>query len=195
MPDKTSQVDGFIRKNKAWKAELEALRELALECGLTEEVKWRQPCYTVNGGIVVLFGVYKDCCVLSFLKGALLKDVKQILEKPGPNCQAARLIKFENVKDIEKMKSILKAYIREAAKAEQAGLKVDFKAKDELIIPDELQDKFDEMPNLKTAFDALTPGRRRAYVLFISGAKQSKTRTSRVEKHVKRILAGKGLND
>ena len=188
-------VDGYIRKNKQWSQELEALRKIVLDCGLTEEVKWRVPCYTFEGHNIVFVGSFKDACTLSFVKGALLKDPKGILELPGPNTQSARLIKFTEAKQIVKMKSTLKAYIREAIEAEKAGLKVAFKKIDEHETPEELQAKFDEDPTFEKAFRALTPGRQRAYLLHFCGAKQSKTRTARIEKHAQRIFDGKGLND
>lgn len=195
MPTKTPKVDGFIRKNKAWREELEALRAIVLDCGLAEEVKWRVPCYTADGRSIVLLGAYKEACVISFVNGALLKDTKRILVKPGENSQAARVIRFANVQEIVKLESTLKAYIKQAIKAEKAGLKVQLKDISEREVPEELQTKLDDMPALNKAFNALTPGRRRAYFLHIAGAKQSKTRASRVEKCVPRILDGKGLND
>lgn len=195
MPTRTPKVDGFIRKNKAWREELETLRAIVLDCGLTEEVKWRVPCYTFEGGNVVLINVLKEYCAISFFKGALLKDAKRILVKPGENTQAARMVRFTAVQEIVKLESTLKAYIKEAIKAEKAGLKVQLKDISEREAPEELQTKLDAMPALKKAFNALTPGRRRAYFLHIAGAKQSKTRATRVEKCIPRILDGKGLND
>ncbi|MEZ6191650.1 MAG: YdeI/OmpD-associated family protein [Phycisphaerales bacterium] len=195
MPTKTPKVDGFIRKNKAWREELETLRAIVLDCGLTEEVKWRVPCYTADGRNIVLLGAYKEACVISFVNGALLKDTKRILSKPGENSQAARVIRFANVQEIVKLEPTLKAYIKQAIKAEKAGLKVQLKDISEREVPEELQTKLDKMPALNKAFNALTPGRRRAYFLHIAGAKQSKTRASRVEKCIPRILDGKGLND
>jgi len=189
------QVDGYIRKNKKWQEELQALRAIILGCDLTEEVKWRVPCYTLNGGNVVLMNVFKEYCALGFFKGALLKDPKGVLDKPGANTRAARLIRFTQAQEIVTMEPILRAYIQEAIAVEKAGLKVDFEKDATVQIPEEVQAKFDEFPALKKAFNALTPGRQRAYLLHFSGAKQSKTRTARVEKHMPRILEGKGMDD
>jgi uncharacterized protein YdeI (YjbR/CyaY-like superfamily) len=189
----TSAVDGYIRKNKQWQAELSKLRAIVLSCGLTEQIKWRAPVYTLDNKNIVFLGSFKDNCVLSFIKGALLKDPKKILVKPGENTQSARVVRFTDVGQIEKLEPTLKAYIREAIEVEKAGQKVAFKK--EFAIPEELQAKFKEKPALKTAFAALTPGRQRAYILHFSSAKQSKTRTARIEKCVGRILEGKGLDD
>lgn len=187
------KVDGYIRKNKEWRAELSELRRIVLGTPLTEEIKWRAPCYTVEGRNVAFIGSFKDNCVLSFIKGALLKDSEGILAKPGENTQSARVVRFTNVEQITKLKPVLRAYLLEAIEVEQAGLKVSFKK--EFAIPEELQARFDENIELETAFTSLTPGRRRAYILYISAAKQSRTRASRVEKHVQRILDGKGIDD
>ena len=195
MTKTNPSVDGYIRKNKPWSQELEALRRIVLECGLTEEIKWCVPCYTFEEHNVVFLGSFKDACTLSFVKGALLKDSKEILELPGPNTQSARVIRFTEAEQITKLKPTLKAYIREAIEAEKAGLKVAFKKIDEHETPEELQAKFDDDPAFEKAFRALTPGRQRAYLIHFSGAKQSKTRTARIAKHTQRILEGKGLND
>jgi uncharacterized protein YdeI (YjbR/CyaY-like superfamily) len=189
------QVDGYLRKNKQWQEELAKLRKIVLDSELTEEVKWRVPCYTFQQSNVVILGAFKECCTLSFLKGALLKDAKGILVKPGENTQSARVVRFTNVREIAKLEPVLKAYINEAIEVEKAGLKVTFKKVTEHPVPEEFQAKLDETPGLKTAFDALTPGRRRAYLLHFSAPKQSKTRVSRVEKCMKQILGGKGLDD
>src|ERR1043165_597550 len=157
------KVDGYLR-TKLWQEELRKLRAIVLDCPLTEEIKWRVPCYTYQGSNVVILGRFKDCCVLSFVKGALLKDAQGILVKPGENTQAARVIRFTNVREIVELEAVLKAYIHEAIDVEKAGLKVNFKAKTELIFPEELQNKLDKIPALKTAFAALTPGRQRAYI-------------------------------
>src|SRR6202047_1915168 len=167
---------------------------IILDCQLTEELRWGKPCYTFQKKNLVLIIGFKEYCALLFCKGALLNDANGILEKPGENTQAARRIPFTNVREIVEMEPILKAYIHEAIEAEKAGLKVNFKKNPEPI-PEELQKKLDEIPALKAAFDALTPGRQRAYILYFSGAKQSKTRESRVEKCMPQILNGKGLND
>jgi uncharacterized protein YdeI (YjbR/CyaY-like superfamily) len=189
------KVDGYLRKNKEWQEELGALRKIILECPLVEDIKWRTPCYTIDDKNVVMIGAFKEACVLSFIKGALLKDPARILVQPGENTQSARTVRFTNVAEILKMKSILKDYIEEAIKAEKAGLKVAFKKITEHKVPQELQERLDKEPALKTAFRALTPGRQRAYLIHFSSAKQSKTRAARVEKCVPRILKGKGLDD
>jgi uncharacterized protein YdeI (YjbR/CyaY-like superfamily) len=189
------KVDGYLRRSKKWQEELEKLRKIVLDCGLTEELKWGVPCYTFQESNVVLIHVFKEYCALLFFKGALLKDAKGILIQQTANVQAARQIRFTNVREIVKMKTILKAYIYEAIEVEKAGLKVNFKKPTEFAIPEEFQNKLAEMPGLKTAFGALTPGRQRAYILYFSAPKQSKTRESRVEKCMKQILNGKGLDD
>ncbi|MGD6830718.1 YdeI/OmpD-associated family protein [Sutcliffiella halmapala] len=189
------KVDEFIRKAKTWKEEFEWLRSIVLHSELTEEFKWMHPCYTLEGKNVVLFHGFKEYCALLFHKGALLKDTHGILIQQTKNVQAARQIRFTNVEDILAMENILKDYIQEAIEVEKAGLEVELKKTEEYIIPEELQMKFDELPALKTAFEALTPGRQRAYILHFSKPKQSKTRTSRVEKWMVQILDGKGLND
>ena len=189
------KVDGYLRKSKKWQEELEKLRKIILDCGLTEELKWGVPCYTFQKSNIVLIHGFKEYCALLFFKGALLKDANGILIQQTENVQAARQIRFTNVREIVKMEPILKAYIYEAIEVEKAGLKVNFKKTTEFIIPEEFQNKLDEIPALKTAFDALTPGRQRAYILYFSAPKQSKTRESRVEKCMQQILNGKGLND
>ncbi len=178
-----------------WGAELETLRMLILDCGLTEELKWGVPVYTLQKSNVVLLSAFNENCTLSFFKGALLNDAQGILSKPGENTQAGRVIRFTNVREIAEMETVLKAYIYEAIEVEKAGLKVNFKKTAEFIIPEELQNKLDEIPVLKTAFETLTPGRQRAYMLHFSAPKQAKTRASRVEKCMPQILKGKGLND
>lgn len=188
------KVDVFLRKAKKWQQEMEKLRMIILECGLTEELKWGKPCYTFRESNVVIIQGFKEFCALLFCKGALLKDPHGILQKPGESTQAARRIPFANVREIVKMKPILKAYLHEAVEVEKTGLKVDFKKNPEPV-PEEFQNKLDEIPALKAAFGALTPGRQRAYILYFSGAKQSKTRASRVEKWTRQILHGKGLDD
>jgi uncharacterized protein YdeI (YjbR/CyaY-like superfamily) len=189
------KVDAYLRRAKKWREEMAELRRIVLDCPLTEELKWRAPCYTFQNSNVVLIGAFKEYCVLSFVKGALLKDAKRILVKPGENTQAVRVIRFTEVREITKIEPTLKAYLHEAIEVEKAGLKVKLKKITERKIPEELQDKFAENPALKTAFRALTPGRQRAYLLHFSAAKQSKTRTSRIEKCMPRILKGKGLAD
>ncbi|MFJ5761939.1 YdeI family protein [Neobacillus sp. NPDC093182] len=189
------KVDEFLSNAKKWQEEMEKLRTIILDCGLTEELKWRKPCYTFQESNIVIIQDFKEYCALMFFKGVLLKDTKAILTKPGENSQTQRQIRFTNVRDIDEMEPILKDYIYEAIEVEKAGLDVNVKKSTELIIPDELQHKFAEIPALKTAFEALTPGRKRAYILYFSQAKQSKTRESRVEKYMQQILDGKGLND
>lgn len=187
------QVDEFLSKTKMWKEEYEKLRNIVLDCELTEEFKWMHPCYTFEKKNIVLIHGFKEYCALLFHKGALLQDPSGILIQQTENVQAARQIRFTNVQEIAAMETILKAYIHEAIEVEKAGLKV--KKNTELIIPEEFQKKLDEIPDLKTAFEALTPGRQRAYNLYFSAPKQSKTRESRVEKYMQQILNGKGLND
>ncbi|MFH5185151.1 YdeI family protein [Paenibacillus sp. TAB 01] len=189
------KVDAFLSKAKTWKEEYEKLRAIVLDCGLTEDFKWMHPCYTLENKNIVLIHGFKEYCALLFHKGALLKDPRGILIQQTENVQAARQIRFTNAEEIDELKNILKAYIHEAIEVEKAGLEVDFKKPAEYTVAEELQNKFDEMPALKTAFEALTPGRQRAYLLYFSEPKQSKTRESRVEKYVQQILDGKGLND
>lgn len=195
MSKKNPKVDPFFKKAKRWQREMKELRRIVLDTPLTEELKWYQPCYTVDGNNVAIVSCFKESAILSFIKGALLKDLKKILVKPGENSQSARFIRFTNVKQIVEMEPVLKAYIDEAIEAEKSGLKVKFKKITERKLPEELEDKFEKEPAFKTAFRALTPGRQRAYLLHFSGAKQSKTRTARIEKCRPRILKGKGLND
>ncbi|KDE24284.1 hypothetical protein EF83_07150 [Bacillus subtilis] len=189
------KVDEFLSKAKKWKEEFEKLRTIIIDCELTEDFKWMHPCYTYNNKNVVLIHGFKEYCALLFHKGALLQDAHGILIQQTENVQAARQIRFTNVQEINELENILNAYIHEAIEIEKAGLKVEVNKNIELNIPEELQNKFDEIPALKTAFEALTPGRQRAYTLYFSQAKQSKTRESRVEKYVQKILDGKGLKD
>ncbi|MDX7997266.1 YdeI/OmpD-associated family protein [Bacillus subtilis] len=189
------KVDEFLSKAKKWKEEFEKLRTIILDCELTEDFKWMHPCYTYHNKNIVLIHGFKEYCALLFHKGALLQDADGILIQQTENVQAARQVRFTNVQEINELENILKAYIHEAIEVEKAGLKVEVNKNIELNIPEELQNKFDEIPALKTAFEALTPGRQRAYTLYFSQAKQSKTRESRVEKYVQKILDGKGLKD
>ncbi len=190
-----SKVDDFIRNAKKWQSEIIQLRTLLLDCGLTEEFKWRNPCYSFQGNNIVLIGSFKAFCSLSFFKGILLQDSNELLSKPGENSQSMRFFKFNNPKEIAEQQSIIKAYIYEAIEIEKAGLKVIFKTKEELELVEELQMALDNNPAFKTAFKALTPGRQRAYNIYFSGSKQSKTRETRIEKYTQRILDGKGIND
>ncbi|MGD8856286.1 MAG: YdeI family protein [Chloroflexota bacterium] len=189
------KVDAFLSREEKWQEEFEELRMIALDCRLTEEFKWKHPCYTFHKKNIVLIHGFKEYCALLFPKGALLKDTAGILVQQTENVQAARQIRFIDVDEIVEMEPILKAYIQEAIEVEKAGLTVEFKKTSEFDMPEEFQVKLNEDPGLKTAFEALTPGRQRAYLLYFSQAKQSKTRKSRVEKAMPRILDGKGLND
>jgi uncharacterized protein YdeI (YjbR/CyaY-like superfamily) len=189
------KVDAVLANAKSWQGEFEKLREIALGCELTEELKWGQPCYTVGKANVVLIHGFKEYCAFLFFKGALMKDPKGILVQQTENVQAARQVRFTNMQQIEKMKSTLKAYIREAIEIEKAGLSIQFKKTEEFSVSEEFQQKLDESPDLKAAFEALTPGRQRAYLLHFSSARQSKTRESRIEKCIPQILDGLGLND
>jgi uncharacterized protein YdeI (YjbR/CyaY-like superfamily) len=189
------KVDWYFKKATKWRAEFEQLRTIVLDCGLTEELKWGHPCYTFEKKNVVLIHGFKEYCALLFMKGALLTDAKGILVQQTENVQAARQIRFSNLREVVKLKTVLKAYIHEAIEAEKSGLKVKLKKTKEFNVPDEFQSRLDKHPALKTAFDELTPGRQRGYLLYFSSAKQSKTRESRVEKCVQQILAGKGLED
>jgi uncharacterized protein YdeI (YjbR/CyaY-like superfamily) len=189
------KVDECLKKANKWKREFEALRRIILDCPLTEELRWGKPCYTFQGSNIVLIHGFKEYCALLFFKGALLKDAKGILVQQTENVQAARQMRFTSVREIVEMAPILKAYIKEAIEVEKAGLKVNYKKTSEFKLPEEFQKKLAEVPALKTAFAALTPGRQRGYILYFSAAKQSKTRESRIEKCIPQILNGKGLND
>jgi uncharacterized protein YdeI (YjbR/CyaY-like superfamily) len=189
------KVDFFFSKAKKWQEEFEKLRMIILDCGLTEELKWGQPCYTFQKRNIVLIHGFKEYCAILFFKGALLNDPNGILIQQTENVQAARQIRFTNVRQIVKMEPILKAYIYEVIEVEKAGLKVSFKKTSDFIIPEEFQNKLDKIPALKTAFYALTPGRQRAYIFYFSQPKQFKTRESRVEKCMQQIINGKGLDD
>jgi uncharacterized protein YdeI (YjbR/CyaY-like superfamily) len=189
------KVDFYFVKAKKWQEEIGKLRTIVLDCGLSEELKWGCPCYSFQNANIVLIHVFKEYSALLFFKGALLNDARGILIQQTKNVQAARQIRFSNVQEIVKMKPVLKTYIYEAIEVEKAGLKVKFKKTAEFNIPEEFQKKLDKIPALKTAFDGLTPGRQRAYIFYFSQPKQSKTRESRVEKYMKQILHGKGLDD
>jgi uncharacterized protein YdeI (YjbR/CyaY-like superfamily) len=194
MNKKNPKVDGLFRQEKKWQEEFEALRTIALGFPFTEELKWYQACYTLEGKNVILIHGFKEYCALMFFKGALLKDPERILATPGQH-QAARQIRFTDAREISEKKPIVKAYIREAIEVEKAGLKVKLKKTAEFKVPEEFQKKLSEAPALKAAFRALTPGRQRQYLFHFSQPKQSKTREARVEKCMPAILQGRGLTD
>src|SRR4030095_2636809 len=198
------KVDWFFSKDTKWQKEYQKLRAILLDCGLIEELKWGCPCYTCPTGSsgrafekqnIVLIHGFKEYCALLFFKGVLLNDANDVLIQQTKNVQSARQIRFTTVREIVKSERILKAYIYEAIEVERAGLKVHYKKTTEFKIPEEFQNKLDKSPALKKSFDALTAGRQRAYIFHFSQPKQSKTRTSRVEKYMKQILNGKGLDD
>lgn len=189
------KVDWYFDKNEKWEKEIKKLRTIILDCGLNEELKWGCPCYTFNNSNVVLIHVFKEYCAVLFFKGALLNDANGILIQQTENVQSARQVRFTNVQEIVKLEKILKAYIYEAIEVEKAGLKVKLKKTSDYKTPEEFQKRLDKSKALKTAFEKLTPGRQRAYIFYFSQAKQSKTREERVEKHIKKILSGKGLDD
>ena len=189
------KVDFFFNKAKQWQEEYEKLRMIALDCGLTEELKWGCPCYALNNQNIVLIHGFKEYCAYLFFKGALLNDADGILIQQTKHVQSARQIRFTNVLEIVEMEPILKDYIHEAIEVEKAGLKVVLKSTSDFTVAEEFQSKLDHIPALKAAFEALTPGRQKGYLLYFSQAKQSKTRAERVEKYIPQILAGKGLDD
>ena len=189
------KVDFFFHKTKKWRGEYEKMRTIALDCGLTEELKWGCPCYSFQNKNVVLIHGFKEYCAFLFFKGALLKDTHHILIQQTENVQSARQIRFTNVREIAGMKTILKAYIYQAIEVEKAGVKVVLKKTSDYKVPEEFQIKLDTMPALKKAFESLTPGRQRGYLYYFSQPKQSKTRESRIEKYTGHILDGKGIDD
>ena len=195
MDKRNSQVDAYIAKAKTWQKELLALRSIFLESQLKEEFKWGAPCYTFQKTNLVIMREFKDCCVLILCKGSLLSDPNGILVRPSENTQAGRQIRFTSVEEIIKKEAILKQYMQEAIEIEKSGLKISSSLHTELVFPPEFENKLQENPTLKTAFEALTPGRQRAYNLYFSTAKQAKTRIARVEKCIPIILSGKGLDD
>ncbi len=195
MSNINPKVNFYFIKAKKWQVEMEQLRIIALSCGLNEELKWGCPCYTLQKNNIVLIHAFKDYCAFLFFKGALLKDSKNILIQQTENVQAARQVRFTDLKEIIKQTAILKTYIYEAIEVEKSGLKVELKKTKEYSIPEEFKNKLDKDPTLKTAFYALTPGRQRGYLLYFSAAKQTKTREARVEKYSLQILKGKGLDD
>lgn len=197
-PGRNPRLDGFFVKGeeaRRWQAEFEALRRIILDCELTEVLKWMHPCYTLDSKNIVLLHGFKEYCAVLFFKGALLKDSHGLLVKQTENVQAERQVRFTNLQEVLEVEPILKEYILEAIEVEKAGLKVEYKKTTEFPISEEFQSRLDVMPELKTAFESLTPGRQRAYLLYFSQPKQSKTRVARIDKYVEQILAGKGLDD
>jgi len=189
------KVDWFFAKADKWRLETKTLRTIILDCGLTEVLKWGCPCYTLGDDNIVLIHAFKDYCAVLFFKGALLKDPKGVLIQQTKNVQAARQVRFTGIREVEKLKPVLKSLIKQAVEAEKSGLKVKFKQASEFTMPEEFQTRLNGMPALRTAFEGLTPGRQKAYLLHFSGAKQSKTREARVEKFIPRILDGLGMDD
>lgn len=192
---KNPKVDFYFHKNKQWQKEIETLRHFILDIGLNEELKWGVPSYTSDGSNIVLIHVFKEYCAVLFFKGAIMKDPKKILIQQTKNVQAARQLRFTNVNEIIKLEKTIKAYIKEAIDIEKKGLKVEFKKTTEFEMPAEFETKLKKNAALKKAFYELTPGRQRAYLLYFSSAKQAKTREERVNKYLKQILNGKGLDD
>lgn len=195
MPKTNPDVTNFINTSKAWQKELKALRAILLGCPVVEEFKWRAPCYTHEGRNIAILASLKACCTIGFFKGALLKDPQGILTTPGENTRSARTVRFTSTAEINRLKSVLTTYVHEAIEIEARGHKVAPASETPLELPAELEAKLSESPALRAAFDALTPGRQRGYVLFINAAKQSTTRSKRVEQHRERILSGKGIHD
>lgn len=192
---KNPKVDVYLRKAEAWQKEFVKLRKIVLACGLTEELKWGQPCYTLDGSNIVLIHGFKEYCALLFMKGALLKDSKRLLTQQTKNVQAARQLRFTSLREITSMEPVITSFIKQAIKVEQSGAKFEHKETTEFEVAEEFQAKLDKSVTLRKAFKALTPGRQRAYLLHFSSPKQSKTREARVEKFIPRILEGKGLLD
>ena len=188
-------VDWYFSKNENWEKEITKLRTIILSCGLTEELKWGSPCYTHEGNNIVLIHVFKEYCAILFFKGALLSDANGILVQQTKNVQSARQLRFTNSKEITKLEKVIKAYVYEAIEVEKAGLKVKLKKVAEYSVPEEFQKRLDKSKTLKAAFEKLTPGRQRGYLLHFSSAKQSATRDARVEKYIPKIMAGKGIED
>lgn len=189
------KVNWYFVKNEAWRKEIEKLREIALDCGLHEELKWGCPCYTFDGNNIVLIHVFKNYCAYLFFKGALIKDKEGILIQQTENVQGARQIRFTNLQEVNRLKSVLKSYIKSAIEVEQSGMKLPMKKTKDFAMAEEFKKKIDKTPSLKKAFEALTPGRQRGYLLYVSSAKQAKTREERVAKCIPKILKGKGLDD
>ena len=195
MHSTNPRVDFFFSKDGKWQMAFTQLRKIVLDCGLTEDLKWGHPCYTLESTNIVLLHGFKEYCALLFFKGALLKDEKSILIQQTPNVQSARQIRFTSVADITRQKATIKAYIYEAIEVEKAGLKVELKKSTDFAVAEEFKAVLDKKPSLKKAFEALTPGRQRAYLLHFSQPKLSSTRSARVQKSIPSIMEGKGLND
>jgi uncharacterized protein YdeI (YjbR/CyaY-like superfamily) len=189
------KVDAYLKEATQWRVEMLKLRELLLDCQLTEELKWAKPCYTFQKGNIAIIIPMKECCALMFCKGALLKDASGVLTKAGENSQSQRWIKFSKLQELVAMRDIVKAYLLEAIEVEKSGAEVKYKETSEYVMPEELRKALDESPALKAAFEALTPGRQRGYLLYFAAPKQSKTRESRIEKCKSRIFNGKGFNE
>ena len=190
-----TRVNSFMERSEQWHDEFELMREIALSSGLTEELKWGQPCYTLNGANIFLFHGFKNYCAFLFFKGALMKDPEKILIQQTENVQAGRHLRFTEKKEIVKLKTVIKEYIAEAIAIEEAGLQVEKRKPSELVIPSDLQALMRKTPGLLPSFKKLTPGRQRAYILHFSSAKQEATKISRIQKSIPNILAGKGLNE
>jgi uncharacterized protein YdeI (YjbR/CyaY-like superfamily) len=190
-----SKVDNYLNKTKNWQKELKKLRTIFLDCQLTEELKWGAPCYSYQKNNIAILYAFKNYCGIGFFKGALLSDTDKILTKPGEHTQSGRQIRFTSLKEIIKMEHLIKTYIFEAVEIEKAGLKIDFKKTEDYSVPEEFQKKLNEMPILNSSFNKLTPGRQKAYLLYFSAPKQSKTRLTRIEKYTPQIINGKGFND
>ena len=195
MSSTNPDVDWYFNKAEKWQDEIKKLRTIILESELTEELKWGVPCYTLEKSNIVLIHVFKEYCAVLFIKGALLQDVHGLLIQQTANVQAARQMRFTNLQEILDVEPIIKAYLQQAIEVEKAGLKVNYKPASEFSVPDELITRLEEVPGLQDAFDGLTTGRQRGYLLYFSAPKQSKTREARIEKCIPQILAGKGLND
>lgn len=195
MTNKNPDVDIFFQERKKWKEEMEMLREIVLECGLTEVLKWKQPCYTFDGANMIIIGAFKDFCTLSFFKGVLLKDKNKILEKAGENTRSARIVKFSNIERIKNIRSVLIDYITESIELEKEGKKVDFTTSRDETYPQELVEILEKDLIFKKSFESLTPGKKRGYILFFKTAKQSQTRINRIIKYREKIINGKGIND
>jgi uncharacterized protein YdeI (YjbR/CyaY-like superfamily) len=195
MKNKNPLVDAYLTKAKIWKNEMEELRRILLNCDLTEELKWGKPCYSFENKNLFIIQAFKDNCALGFFKGELINDEKGLLVKPGENTQSGRMIRFTDLKEITKIKGTLNTYIKEAIAQEKKGTKTIIKGKADLVFTEELQAVLNKNAKFKKAFEALTPGRQRAYHIFFSAAKQSQTREARIEKYKQQILNGKGIND